>query len=104
MSVKDFDADLVHCDMANDKASFCVYISNTCDPHLDGVLTDWLENEGEVGMAFHFSLPQILDDAIDMRCIHRDKARIELESKPLFDAMRSDLEQMLERIKALEFV
>lgn len=84
-----------------------VHISDFCHPELDDAMLKWGNAiEKEVAIISYVDLLEVLDGAIRDYTIQRgqDKGAIEVDAKPLFDAMRKDLAEMIERIDALKFV
>lgn len=81
-----------------------VHLSDCNDYDLDDAMEKWGNGEEEVSISTLFSLATILDSAIDGHALYGDPANgINANAKPLFDAMRKDLVEMIERIDALKF-
>lgn len=90
-----------HGRMVDGKADFQVYISNECDDQLFEAVAAWADESESVSIAHHFNLPDILADSIDGH--ERHDGIIDPDAKPIFDAMRNDMLEMIRRIDSLQY-
>lgn len=93
----------LHPTLRDGSVVLCCYLSNFCDERLDGVMQEWVSSADEVSISQEFALRDALDSAIEMNEMPAHEGAIDADEKPLFDAMRSELVAMIERIDGLTF-
>ena len=93
----------LHPELRDGGVVLCCYLSNFCDERLDGVMQEWVSSADEVSISQEFALRDALDSAIEMNEMPAHEGAIDADEKPLFDAMRSELVAMIERIDGLTF-
>ena len=93
----------LHPELKDGGVVLCCYLSNFCDKRLDGVMQEWVSSADEVSISQEFALRVALDSAIDLHEMPAHEGAIDADAKPLFDAMRSELAAMIERIDGLTF-
>lgn len=98
---------MVHPTLIGGRLRLSTFISNYYDldegeTHLQSVIDRW-NDEHEVGISFNFWPSGILDSMIDLHERYPARTSICEEDKPMFDALRAELVQMIERIDALKF-
>lgn len=81
---------------------FCC-LSDVIDETLDEAMATWGNGVEEVTISTQFALRDALDSAIELHQMPAYDNAIDAEAKPMFDAMRAELVEMLGRIDALKF-
>ena len=95
--------DMLHPKLGENGLELFCYISDAIDETLDEVMAAWGNGNEEVAISTRFTLSDALDSAIDIHQMPAYDNAIDAEAKLLFDAMRSELAAMIERIDALTF-
>lgn len=77
-----------------------------CQDYMLDMVEHILVTEGRASILIHstFPLAEPLDTAIHMNGLWGSTVEIEASSKPLFDAMRAELMEMVARIDTLKFI
>lgn len=98
--------EMVHVDLRNGKLRLCIELSNADDGEkleaLDAAVDAW-DGDEQSGVDCFFTLTEILDSSIEMHQIPANENRIDIDAKPLFDAMRAELSEMIQRIDAIKY-
>lgn len=94
----------IHSDMVDGKVQLCVHLSDMgCDDDIDAAIKEWGTNAEETFIQLTFHPSEVLNHAIEMHCMPSLDNAIDITAKPLFDALRNDLEEMITKIDALQF-
>ena len=93
---------MLHPGLDNRGVRLTCYLSNYCDDDLDDVLLAWHAQE-EVSISNHFRLSDVVACAIELHEMPAYDGAINEAAKPLFDAMRAELAQMIATIDGLVF-
>ena len=80
-----------------------IHISDALDESLDDAMAAWGNGNEEVVISTQFALRDALDSEIEMHEMPDYGRAIDAKSKPMFDAMRAELAEMIERIDTLTF-
>ena len=87
------------------KIDLSVYLTNECEEAAEmmPVVTAWSEDTHPAIIAPHFSVSSPLDYLIDSHEMHAHENAIDMDAKPIFDALRAELIAQVARIDALNF-
>jgi hypothetical protein len=93
---------MLHPELTEAGVRLTVCLSNFCDEDLDEPLEAWFGEE-EVSICNHFVLSDALSSAIELHEMPSLGGAIDSTQRPMFMAMRAELQAMIERIDALRF-
>lgn len=87
------------------KIDLSVYLSNECSHavEMEAVIKAWFNDTHSTIIAPHFSVSSPLDYLIDGHEMHAHENAIDMDAKPVFDALRAELIAQVKRIDALIF-
>ena len=101
--IYEYEESYVAADLVDGKVELRVVFYDVFDhPGADEVMTKWGTGDEEVGVTIRFSTDAALNCMIETHQ-HRS-GEIDASNKPLFDALREELQAQIERIDALRFV
>ena len=87
------------------KIDLSVYLSNECSEaaEMEPVIEAWFNDTHPTIIAPHFSVSSPLDYLVDGHQMPAHGNEIDMDAKPVFDALRAELTAQVERIDALIF-
>lgn len=97
--------DVIHLDLVDGRPLACILMDNLQDRDIDRAALEW-NSENFVSIGVQFRISSVLDSALDMYRLFRfdDDRHINSSDRPLFDALRAELQGMIDRIDGLIFV
>ncbi len=95
----------LHSDFKDGAVTFGVYLSPECDDddELDVALAEWVGG-GDVYLNFRFSIRGCVEDMIEFhKYRNEDGLVMEEKDKPMIEALRSELLEMVARLDEVRF-
>ena len=82
------------------RMTYGIYLSNECpDDGIEKAFQAWLDDSEPVYINYRFSIRECIEDSIAFRKLHNvDGLVAEEESRPVFDALRAELLEMVARL------
>ena len=95
----------VYVSLIDGKIDLSVYFSNEIAPvdGLEEAMQSWINDSAPVIISPHFSIASPVDYLIDGHQMPARKNNIDLDAKPIFDALREELVEQVKRIDALTY-
>lgn len=96
---------MVFVDLANGKIDLSIYLSNECgdDDGIIPAMEAWLDDTAPSIIAPHFTVASPVDYLIDGHEMPAVGNVIDIDAKPVFDALRAEFAKQIARIDALVF-
>lgn len=96
---------MVHVELQDGKIDLSIYLSNeTCSsPEMAAAIDAWAKDSQAVIIAPRFTLASPVDCLIESHQLLRCRDIIDLEARPIFEAVKAELEAQIKRIDALVF-
>jgi len=96
---------LVFTSLVDGKIDLSVYLSNETDDDAELIeaMTAWVDDTKAVIIAPHFTLAGPVDGLIDLHEMPALDFNIDLDAKPIFDALKAEMLEQIKRIDSLIF-
>lgn len=94
---------MVSVELKDGKIRLYTYLSNYSNDDLDAVMLDWIESENEVCLLMNFTPASPVDYLIEGHEMPAHNNHIDIDAKPVFDALRAELLAQVARIDAIVF-
>ena len=87
------------------RVTYGIYLSNECpDDRIEPALEAWVDDSEPVYINYRFSIRECIEDSIYFRKLHNvDGTVVEEESRPVFDALRAELLEMVARLDEIRY-
>jgi hypothetical protein len=95
--------DMLHPKLGKNGLELFCHLSDAIDETLDDAMAAWGNGSEEVEISTRFTLSDALNSAIELHEMPAYDNAIDAAAKPMFDAMRAELAEMISRIDALTF-
>lgn len=94
----------LHTEFSDGKVTFGIYMSTEVgDTELENAVLKWAECE-DVFINFRFSVRDCVEDMIEgRRLLHADSLVMEADDKPMVDALRAELTEMIGLLQTIRF-
>lgn len=95
----------LHVDLEDGKIDLSVFLSNETDSsnELLNAIAAWADDTSPVIICPHFTVAAPVDYLIDMNQMPAYDNHIDIDAKPIFDAIKAEMLEQIERINALVF-
>lgn len=87
------------------RVTYGIYLSNECpDDGIERAMEAWLGDEEPVYINYRFSIRECIEDSIVfLKFLNVDGLVVEEESRPVFDALRAELLEMVARLDEIRY-
>lgn len=87
------------------RMTYGIYLSNECpDEGIEEAFQAWLDDSEPVYINYRFSIRDCIEDSIAFRKHHNGDGLVaDEESRPVFDALRAELLEMVARLDEIRY-
>lgn len=97
--------EMIFTDLVGGKIQLTVYLSNLTDQRdeLLEAMTAWVDDSNNVEIVVNFSVSSPVDYLIDGHKMPAYQDHIDMDAKPVFDALKAEMLEQIKRIDSLTF-